>query len=240
MLLFTYEKKGAATYLPHVDMLRAITRTLRRASIETRYSEGFSPHILLYFAPPIPVGVNSECEACLAATDEPPATFLQKYNAAAPEGLQALSAERTTLMRLAGTYTAAEYEIKVDGADKLIPLTEKIMSGGSYRVQYGRAADADKKPGGNTDNKNKVADGSVGGQSDNTDNQNKVADGGSDIKYKEARPLIKSLSVENGVLRAVLSIGQENLRADRLAEQLLRDAGLTTKRWEITRKKLLH
>lgn len=127
MVLFTYEKKGAAVYLPHLDLLRAAVRTIRRAGLDVKYSEGFSPHMLLYFGPPLPVGTASECEQCVAVTGEGPETFMERYNAVCPAGIRITAAEYTAAnTNPAGSARAAEYEITFPGAGAL-PI-EEIMA----------------------------------------------------------------------------------------------------------------
>lgn len=57
-----YEKGEAAKYISHLDFLRAITRTIRRAHIPVKYSEGFNPHMKLSFALALPLGTTSVTE----------------------------------------------------------------------------------------------------------------------------------------------------------------------------------
>jgi len=123
MVLFNYEKKGNAVYLPHLDVLRAVVRTIRRAGLDVKYSEGYNPHTLLYFSPPAPLGVASECEQCAAVTDEQPDVFMERYNKAAQDGLKILKAEYVEKANPAAEIKAAEYEITFAGADSL-PLED--------------------------------------------------------------------------------------------------------------------
>ena len=44
MIAFKYTKTDGAEYLSHLDLLRHITRTLRRSGIQVNASEGFHPH----------------------------------------------------------------------------------------------------------------------------------------------------------------------------------------------------
>ncbi len=126
MLLLTLEKTGSAAYIPHVDYLRAVIRTIRRAGLAVGYSEGYSPHMLLYFGPPLPVGTESVCELCAAVTSEAPAAFMERYNAVCPDGMSALSAETVQDgTSPSGQARAAEYEISFPGADGL-PINEII------------------------------------------------------------------------------------------------------------------
>lgn len=60
----TYRKTGLLAFLGHLDVARAFDRAVRRAKIPVAYSQGFSPHALISFASPLPVGVAGEAELC--------------------------------------------------------------------------------------------------------------------------------------------------------------------------------
>ncbi|MBS4016264.1 MAG: TIGR03960 family B12-binding radical SAM protein [Candidatus Latescibacteria bacterium] len=49
-------------YAGHLDLVRAIYRTLRRSELPIAYSKGYSPHPVVSFGPPLPVGVISSGE----------------------------------------------------------------------------------------------------------------------------------------------------------------------------------
>ncbi len=49
-------------FASHLDIVRAIYRTVRRACLPVIHSGGFSPRYLISFGPPLPVGVISESE----------------------------------------------------------------------------------------------------------------------------------------------------------------------------------
>lgn len=57
-----FSKSGALVYIGHLDVMRYFQKLFRRASIPVAYSEGFSPHQLLSFTPPLPLGMESEGE----------------------------------------------------------------------------------------------------------------------------------------------------------------------------------
>ncbi|MCI5969948.1 MAG: TIGR03936 family radical SAM-associated protein [Clostridia bacterium] len=57
-----YKKTDAARYISHLDFIRTITRTFRRAELPVKYSQGFNPHMILTVALPISVGVISDAE----------------------------------------------------------------------------------------------------------------------------------------------------------------------------------
>ncbi|MBO4267210.1 MAG: DUF2344 domain-containing protein [Lachnospiraceae bacterium] len=54
-----FSKTGALVYIGHLDVMRYFQKLFRRAYIPVKYSEGFSPHQILSFTPPLPLGMES-------------------------------------------------------------------------------------------------------------------------------------------------------------------------------------
>ena len=52
-----YEKRGMACFVPHVVLSSLFARAGRRAGMELRSTEGFSPHARMSFGPELPAGV---------------------------------------------------------------------------------------------------------------------------------------------------------------------------------------
>ena len=57
-----FSKTGALVYIGHLDVMRYFQKLFRRADIPISYSEGFSPHQILSFSHPLPLGMESEGE----------------------------------------------------------------------------------------------------------------------------------------------------------------------------------
>jgi radical SAM-linked protein len=53
---------GMSRYVSHLDLMRAMTRTVRRAKLPLWYTEGFNPHPYMTFALPLSLGMESLCE----------------------------------------------------------------------------------------------------------------------------------------------------------------------------------
>lgn len=49
-------------FIGHLDMMRYFQKAVRRAEIDIRYSEGYSPHQIMSFAAPLGVGITSDGE----------------------------------------------------------------------------------------------------------------------------------------------------------------------------------
>lgn len=57
-----FAKYGTMKYIGHLDMMRFFQKAIRRAGIDIKYSEGFSPHQVMSFAAPLGVGIESTGE----------------------------------------------------------------------------------------------------------------------------------------------------------------------------------
>lgn len=57
-----YTKTGPMRFISHLDVMRYFQKALRRAEFDVRYTQGFSPHQILSFAAPMPLGLTSEGE----------------------------------------------------------------------------------------------------------------------------------------------------------------------------------
>lgn len=45
-------------FIGHLDSMRYFQKAMRRANVDIRYSEGFSPHQIMSFAAPLGVGLQ--------------------------------------------------------------------------------------------------------------------------------------------------------------------------------------
>ena len=57
-----FTKTGNMRFIGHLDILRYFQKLLRRAEVDVKYSEGFSPHPVMSFAQPLGLGDTSEGE----------------------------------------------------------------------------------------------------------------------------------------------------------------------------------
>jgi radical SAM family uncharacterized protein/radical SAM-linked protein len=86
----SYARRGRICFLGHLEILRLIFRTLRRAGITTNFTKGFNPTPKVSFGPALPVGTESVAEFFImdlpAALADPPAT-IDRLNDKLPPGL---------------------------------------------------------------------------------------------------------------------------------------------------------
>lgn len=90
MIAFRYTKTDGAEYLSHLDLLRHVERTLRRAKIPLNYSEGYHAHPRIFLNNPLGVGIKSVAEY---ATVDTPFTgdFKELFNSRSPDGVKCVS-----------------------------------------------------------------------------------------------------------------------------------------------------
>ena len=58
----TFAKRGALSFISHLDFNHSFIRMLKRAGLPLRYSEGYNPRPKIVFGLPLSVGTESECE----------------------------------------------------------------------------------------------------------------------------------------------------------------------------------
>lgn len=85
-----YSQGEEVKYISHLDFLRTITRTFRRANVPVKYSEGFNPHIVMTIGLPLSVGSTTCCDCLDVELVEEPDTeeLKNRINACAPNGIK--------------------------------------------------------------------------------------------------------------------------------------------------------
>lgn len=90
-----FAKYGVMKFIGHLDVMRFFQKAIRRADIDIRYSEGFSPHQIMSFAAPLGVGIESTGEYLdievnsMTSTDD----IKEALNRVMVEGMEVLSVE---------------------------------------------------------------------------------------------------------------------------------------------------
>ena len=85
-----FAKTGAMKFIGHLDIMRYFQKAIRRADIDIAYTEGYSPHMIMSFAAPIGVGVESVGEYFdieLKSADSS-VEMMRRLNAAMVEGME--------------------------------------------------------------------------------------------------------------------------------------------------------
>lgn len=58
-----FNKTGNIRFISHLDLMRTMSRAIRRSNIPLWYTEGFNPHPYMTFALPLSLGMESVCES---------------------------------------------------------------------------------------------------------------------------------------------------------------------------------
>lgn len=137
-----FSKIGKIKYVGHLDTMRLFQRAIKVANLPVSYSQGFSPHSLVYFALPLAVGMSSEGEYMEIMMDEvvSPSEVKERLQKVFVQGITLLDAyeveeKSTSLMSLVqgadytiilkcenASITAQSLADKVENSDELIVL----------------------------------------------------------------------------------------------------------------------
>ena len=111
-----FAKEGTMKFIGHLDIMRYFQKVMRRADVDIRYSEGFSPHQIMSFAAPLGVGLESRGEYVdieVLSTDSSK-EMLRRINENMVEGMKALSyrALPDDAGNAMSLVAAADYEVR--------------------------------------------------------------------------------------------------------------------------------
>ena len=128
-----FTKTGRAKYISHLDLMRTMTRVLRRAQIPLWYTEGFSKHPYITFAAPLSLGYNGMCEYMdfRLEQDMPMDVIVERLNNNMPEGICVLSAAPAVMK--VGKIVSSRWEI-VLSAD-VFERIKQVLAQDSIEVQ---------------------------------------------------------------------------------------------------------
>ena len=124
-----YSEGEEVRFISHLDFLRTIVRTFRRAELPVKYSEGFNPHMVMTIGLPLSVGTTSVCD-CLEVElteeiDIPSA--IERINAVAPRGIRILGIKKAEGLTPMYDIDSAKYSAEFT-SDKPIVLEEYISA----------------------------------------------------------------------------------------------------------------
>lgn len=112
-----FTKTGTMRFIGHLDMMRYFQKLMRRAQVDIKYSEGFSPHQIMSFAQPLGLGDTSEGEYVDIEVNstESSAEMIRRINAVSSEEIQVRSyvkiADETRRSNAMSNVAAADYMI---------------------------------------------------------------------------------------------------------------------------------
>ena len=127
-LRIRFRKIGALSYISHLDLMRTMTRVMKRAHLPIRYTSGYNPKPHLVFSAPLPVGAESPHEfvdiavLCPVDTDE----VMRRLNEGLPPEL-AVDAVYYPTTKFSDI-TAAEYRITLYTAQASAALAATLAA----------------------------------------------------------------------------------------------------------------
>lgn len=123
-----FSKTGRAKYVSHLDLMRTMTRALRRAEIPLWYTEGFNRHPYLTFAAPLSLGYEGERESMDIRLEEEMdyADLVAQLNAALPEGICAVEAAevQAKVKELVSAVYHIRFDVSATAVRNLLAMTE--------------------------------------------------------------------------------------------------------------------
>ena len=114
-----FERKGALSYIGHLDLKAVFERALRRVQLPLLYTQGFNPRPMLEFALPLGVGIDTEGDWVDVAMEVPldPEEYVRRINEELPDGVRVIRAVSLDEPKksLMSVVTCAEYRIEAPG-----------------------------------------------------------------------------------------------------------------------------
>jgi radical SAM-linked protein len=129
--VFKFSKSGAARYISHLDLMRTMSRAIRRAVLPAAWSQGFHPHIVMSFAQALGLGYLSYGEYMDITLDDTctPAQAVIELNKVLPDGIhmsgawQLAEAAPTLMASVSAARWLVEFdEIPGELLDKFVAL----------------------------------------------------------------------------------------------------------------------
>ena len=125
-----FSKQGRIKYVSHLDIMRCMTRAVRRADIPLWYTEGFNPHPYLNFLQPMPLGVeglNEPLDIRIEGeiSDE---EIMEKLNNVLPVGIKVTKVTEPYMK--SNDLAFAEYEIYFEKEENLVAELDRAMQSG--------------------------------------------------------------------------------------------------------------
>ena len=92
----TYTKGEEVKFISHLDLMRAISRAIRRTDLPIAYSQGFNPRMKMSFGQALKVGATSEGEEAKLTFEQEisPQEVMDRLNQVLPQGICILTSNK--------------------------------------------------------------------------------------------------------------------------------------------------
>ena len=141
-----FHKRGSLAFIAHLDLVRTLTKSIARAKIPVRYSEGFNPHPRLSFSSAMSIGLESDYELLdirLTKTVDP-AALMQAFNESLTDELRAREAYLPTTKFTDIAYSSYTIRIETTGAsDALAEACRRALAGPVVVFKRSKSGDKD-------------------------------------------------------------------------------------------------
>ena len=132
-----FKKMGMSRYVSHLDLMRAMTRSVRRAGVPLWYTEGYNPHPYLTFALPLSIGMESLYESMDMRIEGESSNedIFNLMKGAMPPGIEIVSVDDP--VDDPKTIAFGEFDLLFDceDTDKLTALINDMLSNDELVVQ---------------------------------------------------------------------------------------------------------
>ncbi len=129
MYRMRYSKTGRMRFIGHLDLVRLFQKCFRLAEIKVTHSEGFNPHMKIYFGLPLPLGMAglNECVDFESESELCEEIYIKRLNEVFPEGLNIISLKPAEGKRVSALVEGAEYKISGENftQDSILSLMQK-------------------------------------------------------------------------------------------------------------------
>ena len=146
-----FERLGMIKYLAHLDFQTMFNRALRRSGIDAKYSQGFSPHMLISFCYPLSVGMETKGDYFeVRVGEETTGGMMEKIQPNLPEGVRVLKLGRIDddIEKIMSLPVRVGYELVFED-DSFLTWMDGLMEKQEYlyeRERKGKVKTVDLRP----------------------------------------------------------------------------------------------
>ncbi len=133
-----FRKTGLAIYISHLDLVRTITRAVKRSKLPVWYTKGFNSRLYLNFPLALSLGIPSDYEVLDFEMMEeiPYNVILERLNQSMPDGIEFFYVGEPVCSNK--LMKSAEYNVMFsseNGAETLMEVFNKFISADKIEVQ---------------------------------------------------------------------------------------------------------